>query len=130
MRYRTIRHNDEEFVDTVWELRFQTQLSKRETVEVLAVLVDVVQSVVAQRLFEGIPAIQLTMEEIKLCFRFSINKEHMETLEKQFGHKEISDTRVNFMFFVLATIDQRFKFNSDDFPSGLEEKLMMSEYIR
>jgi hypothetical protein len=129
MRYKTIRHADAEFVDTLWELRFRVPLSKRDTVEVLAVLVDVLHSVVAQRLFEGLPAIQLTTEELKLCFRFSINREHRETLEKQFGHKEISDTRVNFMFFVLATIHQKFKFNSDDFPSMFEEHLMMTEYI-
>jgi hypothetical protein len=129
MSFQIIRNENEETFDVIWTAQFVPHISILDTVRVLQLIADTLSGSVAAKLFEGLPAVEITESQITLRFRFSNNPDHIRTVEHAIGRSELAYHRTNFTFYVLAVINQQFKLD-DSLPPGFEETLNMPDYIR
>ncbi len=118
-----------ERVDTTLRSGFQTPITPTQTVHVMEIILNAIQSTVGQRLFEGLSQISIDEKGLTLTFRFSINKAHIERVEAQIQRKELVYHRGNFMMFVFARVDEVYPLD-DTLPSGFQQNLDMPLYIK
>lgn len=129
MFFKTTWDDPNETFDLEVKSGFINRLPSNETIHVIKLILDAVQSNVGQRLFEGMSRISISENSLELTFRFSSNAHHIAKVEAQIERQELHNHRVNFVFFVFARVDEVYKLD-DSLPIGFQQNLDMPTYIK
>lgn len=116
----------DEYFDVLVEVEFAKPLAVGEIVTLAQTIGEILTGRLAQVLFEYLSRLELDERGIKMQFRFYHNHQLHPDLVKV---GDPSMLRMQFIFFVFASIDAIYPLGDVPFPPDFREFIKLSEYV-
>lgn len=127
-KFEFINLESEEYFDVHVEVGFKNILDSIQTVNVLQLVLDVFNSEVASKLFEGISFLQLAETSLSVKFRYSTVKN--SSFNSSDAGEDFSRQRAQFIFYLFAKIGSQYSLSDVPFPPDFQAFITLpDEYL-
>jgi hypothetical protein len=128
-KFEFIESGSEEYFDIHVEVGFTKTLNSVQMVKVLQLILEVFNSEVASKLFEGISFLQLTETSLSIKFRYSTVKDISFNISD--AGEDTSRQKSQFIFYLFAKIDSQYSLSDVPFPPNFGAFITLpDEYLR
>lgn len=126
-RLEFLEPTSKDYFDVLVEAGYTTPLHSHDLLGVLHQITTILQTKVAGLLFDALSYVEITENTLSLQFRFY----HGKDWEAIFHGKEDSSTlRMQFIFFLFASIDTQYALSDVPFPSDFRVFLTLPQYLQ
>jgi hypothetical protein len=127
-KFEFISSDDETSFDILVEAEFEKKLEGSNILEVLDTIVSVLKMNLAARFFEELAFLEITEERLKMKMRFATRGSNAQNLQPQEA-EDISRQKAQFVFYLFALIDSKFRFDNHPFPPDFRAFIEFPQYF-